>query len=61
MASDPPKKPTGGSAILLLLVLLVVGAILAFWGWSAHSPSAPNPSATALPQTVPNGAPPPSR
>jgi hypothetical protein len=61
MASEPPRRPTGGSGILLILVLLFVGAILAFWGWSAHSPSKPNPTSTALPKTVPNAAPPPSK
>ncbi|MDB5720796.1 MAG: hypothetical protein JWP15_1414 [Alphaproteobacteria bacterium] len=61
MASEPPNRPTGGTGILLILILLVVVGALVFWGWSRHSPSAPNPTATALPKTVPNAAPPPSK
>ena len=61
MATEPPQRPTGGSTILLLLVLLVIVAILAFWAWSRNSPSTPNPTATAIPKTVPNAAPPPSK
>ena len=61
MASEPPGRPSGGGAVLLTLILLVIIAVLGFWAWSAHSPSAPNPTATAIPKTVPNAAPPPSK
>ncbi len=42
---------------MLLILLLLVGGGL-FWAFSESPPDAPQPSSTALPETVPEAAPP---
>ena len=51
----PPRAPGGGRGILALLVLAVLGAALALWAWQRNPPGAPDPAATAVPETVPGG------
>jgi hypothetical protein len=45
--------------MLLILLLLVGGSLV--WAFSESPPDAPQPSATALPATVPEGEAPPQR
>ena len=45
---------------MLLILLLLVGGGL-FWAFTESPPDAPQPSSTAMPATVPQGAAPPQR
>ncbi len=58
-----PDQPTnyrrsrGANVLMLLILLVLVGGGL-LWAFSESPPDAPQPSGTAAPPTVPQGAPP---
>lgn len=52
-----PGERRGFSALLLLALLVLVAALLA-WAYLKTPPTTPDPAKTAIPETVPNAAPP---
>ncbi len=61
MEHRPPpgtRRSRGANVLMLLILLLLVGGGL-LWAFAESPPDAPQPSSTALPATVPQGAAPP--
>lgn len=58
----PPgwRRSRGANVLMLLILLVLVGGAL-IWAFSESPPDAPDPSGTAAPPTVPQGAAPPAR